>query len=751
MLSPKSYVIAFCRDGVYMILLFLLFTEWRRPLFQLSSETDLYIIEPFLLAVAAFVLIDQFAKNWVWNLCLKLLISLQTVSFFFHLGLPFQAESWAKLLSIWASDVGHAFQGMWFEISAETRTLLFLLGWAILTYAVRAFMLERYRILWFVGLTFIYFFMLEIWGGASISSAYVRVLFIGLLLQALLSLPRIEKLFELVQTRRWWTWKWIAFSVGAVSLIVGAAAYLSFATTEGRDDASWNTFADRFFNDLSFESLAVHPTLQATSHRSGYSEGDRELGGSVELSEQLVFVAKTEKPTYWRGESKAIYTGKGWESSSEAESMPLRPDHAGDAGGALYEGVTVRTIDQTVAFLTKSPSSVIFAGGEIVEIQEIRDHEGEPYPTDRQVVAYQAEGEAWKLSQPQEMTYYNIRVNVPTDDSITTLRAVQDKRFNELTSKYMQLPESLPDRVKLLARRLTAPLEHDWDKALAIQSYLHQHYLYQLDSIGYPGEQQDFVDHFLFQSQQGYCDHFSTALTVMLRASGVPARWVKGFAPGEVSYLEDEQLYQATVRERHAHSWAEVYVKGAGWVPIEATPGFSAAGEPVQMAEGEQLAAAELGEQAADPSWIQMLKVKSKVLYSALASEIKDRYIASAISLHQWVIAAVMFFLILVIFPVIRIMKGQYISFIQNPRDRLLHCFEKVWERMFKLYGPMQPDQTIREYMHALCRKHALREMELMEFARMYENVRYGTFRYPPYREEEIQEKSRKLFRFLDA
>ena len=85
---------------------------------------------------------------------------------------------------------------------------------------------------------------------------------------------------------------------------------------------------------------------------------------------------------------------------------------------------------------------------------------------------------------------------------------------------------------------------------------------------------EDYVDQFLFDTKRGYCDNFSTSMVVMLRSIDIPARWVKGFAPGEYQ-LDDEgeRVYQITNNE--AHSWVEAYMPGIGWMPFEPTIGFS--------------------------------------------------------------------------------------------------------------------------------------------------------------------------------
>ncbi len=88
-----------------------------------------------------------------------------------------------------------------------------------------------------------------------------------------------------------------------------------------------------------------------------------------------------------------------------------------------------------------------------------------------------------------------------------------------------------------------------------------------------PGPQprnRDFAEYFLTESNEGYCVHFATAAAVMLRALGIPARYAEGYVVDGSSF--DSQGW-AAVPARNAHAWAEIWLPGTGWVPVEATPG----------------------------------------------------------------------------------------------------------------------------------------------------------------------------------
>jgi hypothetical protein len=77
----------------------------------------------------------------------------------------------------------------------------------------------------------------------------------------------------------------------------------------------------------------------------------------------------------------------------------------------------------------------------------------------------------------------------------------------------------------------------------------------------------DPVDEFLFQTRKGYCEHYASAFTVMMRQAGIPARVVTGYQGGEMNPLSDYMI----VRQSDAHAWSEVWLAGQGWVRIDPT------------------------------------------------------------------------------------------------------------------------------------------------------------------------------------
>ena len=89
-----------------------------------------------------------------------------------------------------------------------------------------------------------------------------------------------------------------------------------------------------------------------------------------------------------------------------------------------------------------------------------------------------------------------------------------------------------------------------------------------------PGEEDDYVDQFLFDTKTGYCDNFSSAMVVLLRSIGIPARWVKGYNSGTVIGKSENDTLIYEIRNNNAHSWVEVYFPGFGWVPLNRRKGI---------------------------------------------------------------------------------------------------------------------------------------------------------------------------------
>jgi transglutaminase-like putative cysteine protease len=146
------------------------------------------------------------------------------------------------------------------------------------------------------------------------------------------------------------------------------------------------------------------------------------------------------------------------------------------------------------------------------------------------------------------------------------LRALAKEAPPENLQRYLQLPDDIPARVGELARRITSGAATDYDKVTAIERWLADNYRYEIESpVPEPGR--DAVDHFLFDTDVGFCEQFASATVVLLRSLGIPARFVAGYTPGTrnpfTGYYE--------VKNSDAHTWVEVWFPTVGWYEFDPT------------------------------------------------------------------------------------------------------------------------------------------------------------------------------------
>ncbi|MBI2858950.1 MAG: transglutaminase domain-containing protein, partial [Chloroflexi bacterium] len=358
------------------------------------------------------------------------------------------------------------------------------------------------------------------------------------------------------------------------------------------------------------------------------------LGGRVELSDVPLLIVQSPKPVYLGARAYDTYTSSGWtlgatemydlavatpavegrEPSSQIKVTPLfaseqrfvpvggilqidKPTDAEVLSATVY-AVNFRNASQVAGL----PDSIRSAARTIQAAARPSGSRQSPslpgvnnlqplIPPDIALldVSYDRGYVAvarLMLKEPVPPDLASVRVKGgPSSDAYTTsnyasrpgpeqLEAAVSDYSLWIRDHYLQLPSTLPKRVRDLAHDVAADLATPYDKAIAIEYYLRNNIGYST-AIDAPPYNQDGVDYFLFGIKEGYCDYFASAMAVMLRSVGVPARVVSGFAPGEKagegSYL---------VRDRDAHSWPQVYFPGYGWVEFEPTPSRPGTGEP---------------------------------------------------------------------------------------------------------------------------------------------------------------------------
>ena len=154
--------------------------------------------------------------------------------------------------------------------------------------------------------------------------------------------------------------------------------------------------------------------------------------------------------------------------------------------------------------------------------------------------------------------------------TVETLREAPTNYSGYLTDHYLQLPDKLPRRVYELGNSITEGFENPMDKALAIQDYLRSDQFKYTQQIDRPPRRADGVDYFLFESKAGYSDYYASAMAVLLRTVGIPARLAAGYSSG----TDQREFNYRNVKDSDSHGWTQVYFPGHGWIDFEPTPAW---------------------------------------------------------------------------------------------------------------------------------------------------------------------------------
>ena len=290
---------------------------------------------------------------------------------------------------------------------------------------------------------------------------------------------------------------------------------------------------------------------------SGFSESVR-LGeiARIKLNRQRVMRVRVTWPLvgapsqlYWRGVALDYYDGGTWLRTVNPP-VPVR----GNGGSFQLEQPMQPPFTEQQFFLEPLNTNVIFAAPRAAWISgpdSVKRDGSQSLFTDHH-------------------SFHRFRYQVFSNTTLPKaddLRADQAVSYSaEMRRRYLQLPPQLDANIAKLAQDVAGDAKTNYDMAARLVEHLQNAYAYSLDL--HVVEEGDPLSDFLFNTRAGHCEYFASALTILLRARGIPARLVNGFQMGE--YSERNDVY--VVRQSDAHSWVEAYFPRHGWVTFDPTP-----------------------------------------------------------------------------------------------------------------------------------------------------------------------------------
>jgi transglutaminase-like putative cysteine protease len=279
----------------------------------------------------------------------------------------------------------------------------------------------------------------------------------------------------------------------------------------------------------------------------------------IELPE-LVGDKPRREPLYLRGVAYNRYNGRSWSNSlSHRRMLTELPQgtFTHKTPGSKFDGTTrgirqdilLEPLDTAVLFGISTPFSI--KGGFLSVQADLMGSLHLPFPSHTRL----------------HYTVYSLQARLESDEE----RVATAFLYPEfIVQQYLQVP-ALDVQIIDIARRVTRPATSILETVQLIRAHLLTSYRYNLDVPSLQSAHP--LEDFLLTRKTGYCEHYATAMVMLLRSVGVPARLVTGFLATE--WNEFGNYY--TVRQRDAHAWVEVYFPQSGWITMDPTPSASEA------------------------------------------------------------------------------------------------------------------------------------------------------------------------------
>ncbi|WNB91835.1 transglutaminase domain-containing protein [Bacillus sp. NEB1478] len=688
---------------------FLLLWEWLRPLKDLTTTDDIQIFVMY--TVFLFIVTYFQLPLWIsFPVKLGALFYALHSLYFFDVFLSFK---WVPYL---IDDVKFNFNLLmdqkWDEMTSLSRSLLFFVLLWLIGYLMHYWLIQTRRIFLFFLITVIYISLLDTFTVYDGKFAIIRTVFVGLLLVGILRMMKIIETegFSLLKGK--FPVLWVAPLSGVIALSSALGYVAPKASPIWPDPVPYLKNMSGKGNEK--DGIGGKGGVS----KIGYGTDDTQLGGPFEFDYTPIFTTYDNGRHYWRIETKEFYTGKGWENRIPTQAISLeagQPSASQTNYTRIWEdGIEMEKKTAKIEPVKGKEYPFLMIPGKLTKI------DADPS------TVFQFDGVSGKTltfqdSQEVKLSEYTMDYELPVLKE-EQMKASTNQYPSFITENYLQLPKTLPQRVKDLSSKITADKPTIYEKVKTVEEYFAKNgYGYNTIEVAVPKENEDYVDQFLFEDKKGYCDNFSSTMIVMLRSIGIPARWVKGFTPGTFEGMTKDGKREYTVTNANAHSWVEVYFSGIGWMPFEPTRGFTNPVQPAADKKDSSNAGAPVPKQTDKPE-------KNMDEGSKSASDSSNS--VSFMIMTGYLIAGLLILLAVTALLAFLFRKKwlrQYTIW-RYKRKKGSDTFEEAFEKLLWLlnvYGiKRQPAYTLREYALHVDRSLDSKDMKIL--AKAYEGVQFS-------------------------
>lgn len=570
-----------------------------------------------------------------------------------------------------------------------------------------------------------------------------------------------------------------------VCIVIFTASFLFHASDKPVEWKWMDAKVDSFLNYIDQKyNTSVYNYYSFKSN--GFSINNGKLGGQVSSDNTPVLKVKTSKRVYLKGVNKDVYTGTSWLESKSDKLLPAFSyenvkNNFLDSLAVNFIASNSTTIpgycskiDITVKFENIKTKSIfvplnftsiydgesnttflneLFSSGNGSLFLQPRKTKGFAYSVSSLVFDYSKSEftdalkecgsgflKRWESSHPEEYKTATIPLHSPDGKVVAVSLNDYEKSAEAIRKKYLQLPEGLPQRVRELADSITAKYNNDYDKAKALEKFLSGNFPYTLNARSLP-RKRDFVDYFLFDQRKGYCTYFASAMAVMARCVGIPARYVEGFMLPDQT---DKQGYYV-VTNKNAHAWVEIYLEGFGWTTFEPTSSFVASfysNSKTTNAEVESSASGSGIDDGMDEykRMLEKYRLQSASVVvlpdSGVNASEKDSKNNYSIIILIAAGALAFLFIIVNLVNLVRHRVKLYSIGKQSPRESILTAYKYYLELLGLQNCPINPGETPFTYAKRIDNNFMFYNIRFRKISQAFVKARYSTM--------EVSEKEKK-------
>lgn len=327
----------------------------------------------------------------------------------------------------------------------------------------------------------------------------------------------------------------------------------------------------QYINNAEFEKMF---SLFSSSASGGINGGKLGSVGSIEYDNETDLIVKADEfynDIYLKGYIGEEYTGRSWENISLSTY---------NSYSNLLQGINTKNLNYEAA------EQYFYNEGEIegfIEVENVganNKYAYAPYNAEYKSDIFNFHNDSFVSPKSNKKLYsFFYYSNSIEDVNLTYANNIFNDEYLEKEERYREYVYDVYTKLpKLTLRRVREKYGNlaDGDN-FSIDDKIQMAKEVINDGTSYtlsPGKLpigKDFVDYFLLENKKGYCTHYASAATVLLRMWGVPARYVEGY----MIKSDGASGNEINVKDSSAHAWVEVYIDGAGWKPVEVTPGYS--------------------------------------------------------------------------------------------------------------------------------------------------------------------------------